>query len=211
VREQDRKSAVVESAVVERLKRRSDFRAAAGGVRSSGRAFVVQARQWAGDGAIRVGFTVSRQVGNAVERNRVRRRLREIVRLSAAAGAAHLRSGHDYVLTGRRAALAAPFGEMMRELDRALVRIHTGDAKATTAKTTTAKSTTADSIDAEAMNAEATNARATNAKAASAKTAHNGTGGVRRDRLHEAGSPSPPRRNRSSKPQPRRNVRKSAE
>ena len=124
VREQDRKLAVVE-----RLKRRSDFRAAAGGVRASGSAFVLQARQRAGDEAIRVGFTVSRQVGNAAERNRVRRRLREIVRLSATVGIAHLRPGHDYVLIGRRAALTAPFGEMMQELDRALVRVHAADTK----------------------------------------------------------------------------------
>ena len=53
---------------------------------------------------MRVGFTVSRQVGNAVERNRVRRRLREMVRL-ATAGSLH--AGHDYVLIGRRAALEA--------------------------------------------------------------------------------------------------------
>jgi ribonuclease P protein component len=126
VREQDRRSAVVE-----RLKRRSDFRAAAEGVRASGRAFVLQARQRAGDDAIRVGFTVSRQVGNAVERNRVRRRLREVVRLAAAAEAAPLRAGHDYVLIGRRAALVAPFGEMMQDFDKALVRVHIGDAKGT--------------------------------------------------------------------------------
>ena len=93
-------------------------------MRSSGRAFVLQARRRGEDGAIRVGFTVSRQVGNAVERNRVRRRLREIVRLSAAAGRNQLRPGHDYVLIGRRAALAAPFGEMMQELDAALDRLH---------------------------------------------------------------------------------------
>ena len=167
VREQDRKSAVVE-----RLKRRSDFRAAAGGVRASGRAFVLQARQRTVDDAIRVGFTVSRQVGNAVERNRVRRRLREIVRLTIADGAAHLRSGHDYVLIGRRAALAAPFGEMMQVLDRALVRVHAADTKA----------------------------------------ANKGTGGVRRDPLHEASSPSPPpKRSQGRKSQIRRNVRKSAE
>ncbi|MGO9400640.1 MAG: ribonuclease P protein component [Xanthobacteraceae bacterium] len=126
MREQDRRSAVVE-----RLKRRSDFRAAADGVRASGRAFVLQARQRAENGAIRIGFTVSRQVGNAVERNRVRRRLREIARLSAAAGTAPLRAGHDYVLIGRRAALAAPFGEMMQEFDTALSRLHTGGSKGT--------------------------------------------------------------------------------
>lgn len=120
VREQDRRSAVVE-----RLRRRSDFRAAAEGLRASGRAFVLQARPRAEDDAIRVGFTVSRQVGNAVERNRVRRRLREVVRVSAVAGA-RLRPGHDYVLIGRRAALAVPFGEMIQELDKALERVHAG-------------------------------------------------------------------------------------
>jgi ribonuclease P protein component len=127
VREQDR-----HSAIVERLKRRSDFRAVAEGLRASGRAFVLQARQRAGDeaAAIRIGFTVSRQVGNAVVRNRVRRRLREIVRLSAAAEAAALRPGHDYVLIGRRAALTVPFGEMMQDLGKALIRVHAADAKA---------------------------------------------------------------------------------
>ena len=109
---------------VERLKRRNDFRAAAAdGLRSSGPAFVLQARPRGDQGAVRVGFTVSRQVGNAVERNRVRRRLREIVRLSTAA-AGHLRAGHDYVLIGRRAALAASFTDMLRELAVALSRVH---------------------------------------------------------------------------------------
>jgi ribonuclease P protein component len=106
---------------MERLKRRTDFRAAASGVKAPGSAFVLQARRRAEEGAVRIGFTVSRQVGNAVERNRVRRRLREMVRL---AGAGKLRAGHDYVLIGRRAALELPFGEMMRELDAALKQIH---------------------------------------------------------------------------------------
>jgi ribonuclease P protein component len=109
--------------VVERLRRRSDFRAAAQGVRAPGRAFVLQARQRAEDGPPRVGFTVSRQVGNAVERNRVRRRLREMVRLSARADT-QLRGGHDYVLVGRRAALVAPFADMLRELAAALGRVN---------------------------------------------------------------------------------------
>ncbi|HWZ11195.1 MAG TPA: ribonuclease P protein component [Xanthobacteraceae bacterium] len=117
---------------LERLRRRSDFRAAAGGTWASANAFVLQARQRGDEGAVRVGFTVSRQVGNAVERNRVRRRLREIVRLSAAAkgatGPDRLRPGHDYVLIGRRAALVLPFGEMMQELDAALGRIHAAAA-----------------------------------------------------------------------------------
>jgi len=84
---------------------------------------VVQARRRAENGPARVGFTVSRQVGNAVERNRVRRRLREMVRLTEGQKEG-LRGGHDYVLIGRRAALAAAFGEMRRQLDAALIRIH---------------------------------------------------------------------------------------
>jgi ribonuclease P protein component len=106
---------------MERLKRRTDFRAAATGARAPARAFVVQARARGKSGPSRVGFTVSKQVGNAVERNRVRRRLREIVRLS---GTAALRAGHDYVLIGRRNALAAPFGEMMADFAKALHRVH---------------------------------------------------------------------------------------
>ena len=117
--------------VVERLKRRSDFRAVASGARVSGKAFVLQARQRAENGAIRIGFTVSRQVGDAVERNRVRRRLREVVRLSAAARAEGLNPGHDYVLIGRRAALTAPFGELMQDFNAALFRICSQVAKGT--------------------------------------------------------------------------------
>ena len=99
---------------VERLKHRSDFRAVATGLRVSAGAFVLQACRRADSETIRVGFTVSRQVGNAVERNRVRRRLREIVRVSAAGvkrveSGSGLRPGHDYVLIGRRLALAAQF------------------------------------------------------------------------------------------------------
>jgi ribonuclease P protein component len=111
---------------MERLRHRTDFRAAAAGLRASVGTFVVQARRRAEDGPVRIGFTVSRQVGNAVERNRVRRRLREVVRHSQGGG---MHDGHDYVLIGRRAALAAPFGQMRQELDAALGRIH--DPKAT--------------------------------------------------------------------------------
>jgi ribonuclease P protein component len=109
------------AATMERLRHRTDFRAAARGLRASVGAFVVQARRRAEDGPVRIGLTVSRQVGNAVERNRVRRRLREMVRLSQGGG---MHDGHDYVLIGRRAALAVPFGQMKQELDAALSRIH---------------------------------------------------------------------------------------
>lgn len=119
---------------MERLKHRTDFRAAAGGARAPAKTFVLQAlKRDAATGAEfpRLGFTVSRQVGNAVERNRVKRRLREAVRLSTDD---KFCAGHDYVLIGRRAALALPFGDMLRDLAAALRRVH-GDAALTGAGT----------------------------------------------------------------------------
>jgi ribonuclease P protein component len=112
---------------MERLKRRTDFRAAAKGARASGAAFVLQAlkRNDVGGGAVRIGFTVSKQVGNAVERNRVRRRLREVVRLAAKTELrTALCAGHDYVLIGRRAALKTAFGDLMRDFGTALERVN---------------------------------------------------------------------------------------
>lgn len=106
---------------MERMKRRADFLAAAAGAKASGAAFTLQARARHDQGPPRVGFTVSKKVGNAVERNRVRRRLREAVRLSAQS---RMREGHDYVLIGRRAALGLPFERLMAELDGALDRLH---------------------------------------------------------------------------------------
>ena len=105
---------------MERLRQRADFLAAAGGIKVPTAAFVLQARERGDGGPIRIGFTVSKKVGNAVERNRVRRRLKEIVRLSAPGC---LRPGHDYVLIGRRAALELPFDRMIEQFDGALRRL----------------------------------------------------------------------------------------
>jgi ribonuclease P protein component len=70
--------------------------------------------------SIRVGFTVSRKVGNAVVRNRVRRRLREIAR-QVIPGLA--RPDLDYVLVGRQGALERDFAVMRQELVEALKRL----------------------------------------------------------------------------------------
>lgn len=108
---------------MERLKQRADFLAAAAGTKVPAAAFVLQARQRNDTGPPRCGFTVSKKIGNAVERNRIRRRLREIVRL---AGPERMRSGHDYVLIGRRAALKLPFARIAQDFDSALRRAHAG-------------------------------------------------------------------------------------
>ena len=85
--------------------------------------FVLQAAPAPADlslAAIRVGFTVSRRVGNAVVRNRVRRRLREIAKMVIPGQA---RPGLDYVLVGRQAALKRDFAVMKDELVEALRRL----------------------------------------------------------------------------------------
>jgi ribonuclease P protein component len=105
---------------MERLKRRRDFLAAAAGAKVSTAGFVVQEHPRGDDGPVRVGFTVSKKVGGAVERNRVRRRLREIVRLSAAR---NLNVGSDYVLVGRRAALEMSFSRLAEDFAGAVSRL----------------------------------------------------------------------------------------
>lgn len=70
---------------------------------------------------IRLGITASRKVGNAVARNRVRRRLREAARLVLPTNAA---PGHDYVLIGRAATLQRPFPMLLADLQSALRRLH---------------------------------------------------------------------------------------
>lgn len=108
------------------LRRRADFLRAAAALRRSTPGFVLQARrrdaaEGAGD-ALRVGFTCSKKVGNAVERNRARRRLRAVARL-VLPGAG--RPGWDYVLIGRRDATASrDFAAMADDLGRTLARLH---------------------------------------------------------------------------------------
>ena len=105
---------------MDRLRQRADFLAVAGGPRVNATAFVVQSRARGDDGPVRVGFTVTKKAGTATERNRIRRRLRELVkRLDEGS----IRSHSDYVLIGRRAALAADFAAMLDDLRSALRRL----------------------------------------------------------------------------------------
>lgn len=69
------------------------------------------------DGLLRVGFTVSRKVGNAVARNRAKRRLRA---LAAELLPVHAQTGHDLVLIGRRATITRPWAKLKGDLLKAL-------------------------------------------------------------------------------------------
>jgi ribonuclease P protein component len=107
------------------LSRRADFLRTAQALRHGTPAFLLQARRRApSDPATgyRIGFTCSKKVGNAVARNRAKRRLREIARLVLPTAG---RDGWDYVLVGRAGATATQdFTRMQDDLRRALARLH---------------------------------------------------------------------------------------
>ena len=105
---------------MDRLRQRADFLAVANGARVSAAAFVVQRRPRDDHGPIRVGFTVTKKNGTATERNRIRRRLRELVRQLPAIS---MQPHSDYVLIGRRAALTSGFSDMLGDLRQTLLRL----------------------------------------------------------------------------------------
>jgi ribonuclease P protein component len=111
---------------MDRLRQRADFLAVANGTRANSAAFVVQGRDRDDDGPVRIGFTVTKKNGSAPQRNRIRRRLRELVkRLDVIS----LRPHHDYVLVGRRTALSRDFATMLDDLRSALHRLDRQPAK----------------------------------------------------------------------------------
>ncbi|WP_380056621.1 ribonuclease P protein component [Falsihalocynthiibacter sp. SS001] len=110
------------------LKKRSDFLKAARAKRRATAGFILQARQRDECDSsidptdIRIGYTCSKKVGNAVARNRAKRRLREIARLGLPEGG---KPGWDYVLIGKREATATrPFASLQGDLAYALRKLH---------------------------------------------------------------------------------------
>jgi ribonuclease P protein component len=115
--------------VIARLKRRRDFVEIAGaGRKASAPGLVLQARRRPSGhpavppvdpGALRIGFTASRKVGIAVDRNRARRRLRAV---AEEVMPHHAAPGHDYVVIARAATLRRPYRALVGDLISALRR-----------------------------------------------------------------------------------------
>src|SRR5690606_36223514 len=103
---------------LERLRNRADFLRARGGRSWAAPSLVLQARANGKDagGAARFGFTATKRLGSAVQRNRARRRLKEAVRLVAPA---HARAGYDYVVIARQGSLTKAFQDIVKELQTA--------------------------------------------------------------------------------------------
>lgn len=99
---------------------RAEFLAARRGRRLNGPFFFIEALDRVDGGVARLGLTVTRKVGNAVERNRIRRRLREAVRVTCRAD---MVPGFDYVVVARRELLNLPFDTLTVELSRRLAKV----------------------------------------------------------------------------------------
>ncbi|MEM8947823.1 MAG: ribonuclease P protein component [Pseudomonadota bacterium] len=123
-----RDSAPATAVDVVRLKRRAEFLAvAATGRRWIAPSFVLQTGRRltdakSEDAAIGLGFTATRRIGNAVARNRAKRRLREAARRLLPDAAV---AGHDYVLIARAEVLTCAFQTLLDDLERAFSRVLT--------------------------------------------------------------------------------------
>jgi ribonuclease P protein component len=104
------------------LSRRADFLAANRGLRIARPGFVLLARPNEA-GAIRFGITVTKKIGNAVVRNRMKRRFRELLRDALPAEGL---PGHDHVLIGREGGVERDFSLLRAELTAALARAAQG-------------------------------------------------------------------------------------
>jgi ribonuclease P protein component len=108
--------------LIGRLRKRAEFLFVKGGTKFVAPSLVLQARVRGPQvGNARFGFTASKAIGGSVQRNRARRRLKEAVRLAAGRAAV---GGHDYVLIARSGTLQRRFAELIKDLERALAKVH---------------------------------------------------------------------------------------
>lgn len=103
---------------ISRITARRDFLAANSGIRVPATAFILLVKP-TGLGETRAGFTVSKKVGNAVARNRARRRLREATRIAMPEAAV---PGADHVFIARRMDAERPFEDLVRDTRHALAK-----------------------------------------------------------------------------------------
>lgn len=106
------------------IKRSSEFQRVRGGARAANASFVIETRERTAPtpcAGPRLGFTITRKIGNAVVRNRIRRRFREALRTLEPG---LLRARHDYVLVARSGVIEQPFAELRHLLETAVAKLH---------------------------------------------------------------------------------------
>jgi ribonuclease P protein component len=108
--------------MIQVLTRRADFLAANSGLRNARAGFVLLTRPNDGHG-IRYGITVTKKIGNAAVRNRMKRRFRELLRAALPTNGL---TDHDHVLIGRAGGIERDFHLLSEELNKALSRAHEG-------------------------------------------------------------------------------------
>jgi ribonuclease P protein component len=113
---------------IERLKKRPDFLACAQAAHCARGAVVIQARLRDQEPLVRAGFTATKRIGGAVERNRAKRRMREAARLLLPGLAS---PGFDYVFIARGGVTTRPWPRLLDDVKSALIRLAAdGDGRA---------------------------------------------------------------------------------
>ena len=102
------------------IRRRADFQAARRSPSVGAPGFLLIKRRRGDEGPARAGFTITKKLGNAVQRNRIRRRLKAVAREAFAYGA---EPGADYVIVARAPALTRSFASLLDDMKRALLRL----------------------------------------------------------------------------------------